>query len=648
MRVATGHGPGAGAGEAARYELDMASPRRLFASASSLATVVHVVSLAGVVAFWAWLDHGLWFFGDEWDFLVDRGLGYPPASPHGIWFPHNEHWSTLPILAWRALYAVWHLSSYWPYLALLFAVQLALVHLAWRACKRAGAGPWTSTAAVLMLGLLGAGAEDWGWAFQVGFAGSVAFGLAALDLLEHPGPTGLRRSRGLRDGRGLLRRQAQVHTQGQVHHRAWRPPAWQLPTWLPAPGPDLAASCALLASLMCSTVGDAMVVGAAIVAFARLGWRRASQVLWPPVACYAIWFVGVGRLGIAAHSDHFNLSTFTGLPGYVWDGLSTALGRAAGLEPLGTALLVALAAWLAWNAQRFWADHPALIGLCASALAFYVLVGIGRDANGPPDASRYVYVAFALLLPVLAKVLSGARAPAWPPARAAAIALLLLLTLGNVGQARAWASARASLVGSLKNQLFAVGELVAAGAHDVSGPTAAPLPGDPNLQVADIERLERAGLLAHPRLSAVALSNAKAVLALGVWDGLDMTLSRSALFPARFELLSAHFGSEGNRHGSCVSFTPEAISPEMSVELGVPARQRGASIELSVGAEPTAAGARSVQAFFVPRHGPVSNVPVNLAIPASGHGWLDDNQAGSAVVLDWSGTGPLSLCGFGR
>jgi hypothetical protein len=610
VRVATGQEPGVG--EAARYEPSRANSQRLRGVPYEPATLAHLASLVGIVAFWSWLDRGMWFFGDEWDFLVDRGLGYPPASPHGIWFPHNEHWSTLPILAWRALFSTWHLSSYWPYLALLFAVQLAVVHLAWRACRRAGATPWISTLAVAMLGLLGAGAEDWGWAFQVGFTGSVAFGLAAFDLLD--------------------RKPFSPGSLGRRH-----------PAWLPA-GRDLVASGSLLASLMCSTVGDAMVVGAAVVAFARLGWRRATKVIWPPVACYAIWFAGVGRLGIAAHSDHFGLSTFTGLPHYVWQGLSTALGQASGLDALGPALVVGMGAWLAYNARGLWAAQPALIGSCASALAFYVLVGVGRDADGPPDASRYIYVAFALLLPLIARILSGPRKGTWPPLRVAAGAVLLALTLGNVGQAKAWATARASLDEDLKTQLFALGELVAAGVHDVSGPGAAPLPGDPNLEVKDIARLEREGFLPRPPLGAKELANARAVLALGIWNGLEMTLSHAPLSRARFRLAAVHLGSKSPERRSCVTFTPEALSPAMSLELSVPPGQPSASIELF--AAGGGGAARSIDAFLTPAHGPASSVPVVLALPASGHGWLDDNDPGSKVVIYWAGPGPLSLCGL--
>ena len=85
---------------------------------------------------WAYLDRNLWFFGDEWDFLTRRGLH---GASFSIWAPHNEHWSVLPILLWRAIYSLAHLSTYWPYLVPLLLAHVAVVHLVWR--RSCGMGP---------------------------------------------------------------------------------------------------------------------------------------------------------------------------------------------------------------------------------------------------------------------------------------------------------------------------------------------------------------------------------------------------------------------------------------------------------------------------------------------------------------------------
>ena len=297
----------------ARHRLSTPPPERA-------ATMAHMASLAAAFAFWAWLDRGLWFFGDEWNFLVGRGLSYAPTNPQSIWYPHNEHWSTLPVLLWRGLYSVFHLGTYWPYIIPVLLAQVLVMHLAWRVSLRAGADIWVATAAVAVLGFLGAGAEDLAWGFQVGFVGSVLFGLLAFDLLD-------RRPR----------------------------PGW----------PQLVlASVSLVASLMCSTIGDAMVVGAAVLAFARLPWRRALAVLALPIFSYVLWFSSVGRLGLSAHSDRFTLGTLTALPRYMWDGLSWALGRASNLQPAGVVILVVLIVWAIWNGPKCGASNR-FCWLCA-------------------------------------------------------------------------------------------------------------------------------------------------------------------------------------------------------------------------------------------------------------------------------------------
>ena len=409
------------------------------APSTRLAATAHGATLLGAFAFWVWLDRGLWFFGDEWDFLVRRGLSYPPASHRSIWFPHNEHWSTLPILLWRGLYNVFHLSSYWPYLIPLLLTGVVVMHLAWRLCRRAGVDPWVATAAVGLLGFLGAGAEDLSSAFQIGFVASVLFGFVALDLLDRP-------------------------MNSPAARRMMSP---RVP---PSTRRDILASLAMLASLMCSTVGDAMVVGAAVFLFARRPPKRALAVLALPVTSYAVWFTFLGRPAVSAPGDHFSLVTFTSLPSYVWFGLSSALGQAFNLPSAGAALLVGLAVWVTWNMRSVWQECPSLLGLGAAGITFYVLAGLGRDmtVGASTIVSRYVYVGIAILLPVMAKVLGSAGAG--PAARAVVIAFLAATTLGNVGQAETWVTSRIAVTSSLKTQLVATGRLLVAGVRDVSGP----------------------------------------------------------------------------------------------------------------------------------------------------------------------------------
>ena len=58
-----------------------------------------------------------WFFRDELGFLTGREAD----TLARLFEPHNEHWSTLPIVLYRAALAVFGLRSYVPYQACVLA-----------------------------------------------------------------------------------------------------------------------------------------------------------------------------------------------------------------------------------------------------------------------------------------------------------------------------------------------------------------------------------------------------------------------------------------------------------------------------------------------------------------------------------------------
>ena len=174
-----------------------------------------------------------------------------------------------------------------------------------------------------------------------------------------------------------------------------------------------------------------------------------------------------------------------------------------------------LGAWAVWHVRPLWHEKPALLGLCAAAVMFYVLAGLGRDALGDSVAvSRYVYVTIAILVPVIAGVLSSAGG--WPGARLAAVALLAATALGNVGQAQSYLAARDLLVDNLKADVAGTAQLLAAGVRDVAGPGAEPISHEPNLDASGLAGLARSGLLPHETLSPAQLVNARTLLAVSL------------------------------------------------------------------------------------------------------------------------------------
>src|ERR1700675_1991519 len=98
------------------------------------ALFVLAAAVAGPILLW--LGAGLTFFSDEWAFIEKRSLGDPST-----WFPpHNEHWSTVPVLFYRALVETVGLGSYTPYLALLIALHVLVAGLVFVLVRRSCGG----------------------------------------------------------------------------------------------------------------------------------------------------------------------------------------------------------------------------------------------------------------------------------------------------------------------------------------------------------------------------------------------------------------------------------------------------------------------------------------------------------------------------
>jgi len=220
---------------------------------------------------------------------------------------------------------------------------------------------------------------------------------------------------------------------------------------------------------------------------------------------------------------------------------------------------------------------------------FFVLAGLGRDttAGAGTVVTRYVYVAIAILVPLIAKVLGSATT--WTAGRGAVVGLLAVTALGNVGQAEAYVPGHAAVTTGLKDELVATAHLLAAGVADVSGPGASPIGLYPDLSVASIEGLHRAGFLPATAPGAADLANARALLALGTWSGSKTALSPGPLFPGRFAFVRAVDGATSVEGNGCLDFGPETISPRCRCGSGA-ARAEGGFGEVERGAGGTGRG----------------------------------------------------------
>jgi hypothetical protein len=186
---------------------------------------------------------------------------------------------------------------------------------------------------------------------------------------------------------------------------------------------------------------------------------------------------------------------------------------------------------------------------------------------------------------------------------------------------------------------------LAGGVQDVSGPQAAPVSFSPNLSVGQIAGLERSHLAPTVPVSPQDLINARTVLAVGVWNGLDMTLTHTPLSSGRFRLVKVEYSATARTKGGCVTFSPQAISQNMQIWLRVGPGSKSASAELE--AIPASAGTINyLAALLEPAQPPSSSVAVELTVPTVGTGYLNDNYAGADLDIVWTEGTPLTMCGL--
>jgi hypothetical protein len=342
-----------------------------------------IVGLAALVL--VYVNRDSWFGGDEWFIITDRGLTAGPGH-QGLFEPHYEHWTTLPILAFRALYAVVGLHSYLPYLALVIVAHLAVVVLLWYVMIRASIDPWVATCACAVLAVLGTGFENLTSAWQVTLVAPLALGLGALLVAPQAGPFGRR---------------------------------------------DVTAVAFMTAAMMCSGVALPMLVSVALVALVRRGWRVAAGTAVVPASAYVLWFLAYGR-DTPAVAD----PAARAIPDFLWNGLTDALGDVARVDVVGVIVVIALIAWVGLQFRRrpFDAALTVPISLAIGGLVFLGATGYRRGnllgADGA--ASRYAYVTVVFMLPLIARASQGL----FRGNRARRVLLAAVTIVLVVGQAR--------------------------------------------------------------------------------------------------------------------------------------------------------------------------------------------------------------------
>lgn len=345
--------------------------------------VLSAITFAGVV----YLTRDKNFYYDEWDFVT----AYRPGQSTSIWFPHNEHWSTIPILLWKAMFLVFGIRSHIPYEAVAVAGHIACVLLLFALIRRRS-GDVPAFASALILLVLGTGAPDIVFAFQITWTLSIAFGLLAMLVIE-----------------------VTPAAQG------W----WRIAI----------VAALLVCSLMSAGIGLGFL---AAVTFQLLfdRPRRLFLLAVPPVAViYLVWFAVYGYQGAPCGGCPTAIGAIRAMdPGYLltvvsfeWQGLIASVAGMLGMTPftlplfVARALLVAFVLLLAWH----WSQNGVAsweLGLVGGLLTQFTLVALVRARLGIVGATdpHYVYVGVVYLLPLAANAL---KQISWRPVQREVLAV---------------------------------------------------------------------------------------------------------------------------------------------------------------------------------------------------------------------------------
>lgn len=521
----------------------------------------------------------LWFFADDWEFLLTRGT--VPGADRGLFTPHNEHWSTIPILVFRAIFAVFGLRHYLPYALPVIAAHLGVVALMYLLLVRFGTSRWVAVAVSLFLAFLGAGAENTLMASNISMVGSIFFGLLALWLYD---------------------RHEQV--------------GWRLSfVWV-----------AMVLALMCSGVGLVMLVAVCVYAAARRGLVRAAVVASVPLAVYGLWYLGWGRL--AAHLPVSSPWDYLLVPQYVWTGLTNAWERSSGVPGSGAVILVVLiGAALMVRSAPAKLRHLAWAGL-AGALAQLLLSGVTRISVGVEQAtaSRYVSIVSVLMAPALALVLQAVAdrltGPRWVPV-CLLVALAALVVVNGVRLTHEFMVARQALVVGMPDRVLGTASIVKKGARVL---TTTPEPiynpdittdllGSPQIQAA----------LPARSVGAQGLLDAAAHIEVGVSD------ARLPIPSARTATLISGFAGTSAAASGCHDYP--ATVPMPVIEL--PPTTTGSQIRIT--------GA-TTSVTTVLRRGSLASSPVSWPVQPGSPVFVGTSapNASMQITLDHGGT--VTLC----
>ena len=498
---------------------------------------------------------GTTLWSDEWGWaLYRRGGGIS-----GLLEPHNGHFSLVPLLVYRALFATVGIDDYVPFRVMIIVAHLLCGGLLYVYASRR-LGPVAALLPAALLLTLGPAWQNILWPFQVAWLISLAAGLGALLMLD----------RGDRRG-------------------------------------DLWACALLTLSLACSGLGIVIAAGLVVELVRKRRDRRALWILAAPLALYALWWITYQETDFWRHNvvlaPRFAvdaaggaLAALGGLTEEKFDANGTLVDAGAALG-WGRPLAAVLAVVVIWRLAALRPVPARVFALLAMAATFWLLTGLQRSHVSSPDTSRYLYVGALLVLLLGVELVRGVKLP-----RGVAIVIVCaagLAIVANLGHLRQGARflraqglvARADL-----------GALELARAEIPSGYAAARFPGIPFVVIGAKEYFAAARDFGTPAagVAEIATTSEQARLAA---DAELATIYRLALRPGTVNAdrvapeVDVVTGGTTSIRGGCVRFRPAGALPAgttAELQLTIPP----GGLELTAGRGPVTASVRRFARTF--------------------------------------------------
>lgn len=327
----------------------------------------------------------LWF--DEWNYALYR-RGHSLAT---FLDPQNQHFSLVPIVLYKVLFATVGIDHYGPYRVIVIAGHLACSTLLFIYASRRVGSYFALLAAGLFL-LFGPAWQTSIWPIQIAWVIPVGAGVGALLMLD----------RGDRLG-------------------------------------DVVACVLAGLALASSSIGVPIVLGLVVNVLGAPTRRKKAWIVLIPLVLFAIWW-------LAYQTSDFNRHNIVLTPLFVAKAAGGAVGALFGLEgeavfqdastPLiwGAPLLVAALVAGALRLVRLGAVSLRLASLLTMALSFWTLTGLTRAAVAFGYESRYLYVSAMLILLITVELAQRVTVP-----MAAKVVIGVVVagaTLSNVGAFR--------------------------------------------------------------------------------------------------------------------------------------------------------------------------------------------------------------------